>query len=108
MQNKKPLIRQSGTRPGGTLCSRSRGRGGRPANAKYRFLGFKGSSWTPKKGAGATPGLTQSLLPIVRRPTPFTERLLLAQELTDLRTAEMQLLTSSFRAELELGRSWRG
>jgi len=35
-----------GTPYAGKAFSRARGR---PANAKYRFLGFKGSSWAVKK-----------------------------------------------------------
>ena len=48
------------------LVRRFRGRGAR-RECQIRFLGFKGSSWAAKKGAGATPELAQSLLPTVRR-----------------------------------------
>ena len=52
---------------------------------QIRFLGFKGSSWAAEKGHGARLGL----LPIVRRLTPFTDRIALTFELAGLRAAEI-------------------
>ena len=71
----KPLIlgrnQTRGTPYAGKAFSRARGRA---ANAKYRFLGFKGSSWAAKNGACADGGLQFSKIGSFIFPDPINNK----------------------------------